>query len=228
MARKRKEKSAAGIKLRQPDRSGPSEKTLLEIAQERELFQQAEKRQQKLQQAAGQKRTSVADGREAEEAEDSEEDEEPISPTVDRVMEALLYTVSLTMLHFTLDLLVQNQYAVEIVWWNIFKRAGQAFLVFLMLLYTLHPHSSNSILLPGLPARFQPLLRQAIFFAVSVVSGCYLIYISNTYSYLAVMKRAPPLGCLWVWSVIELNLPLAVASLGCAGAFMWQGNYGFK
>jgi hypothetical protein len=128
MARKRKEKSAAGIKLRQPDRSGPSEKTLLEIAQERELFQQAEKRQQKLQQAAGQKRTSVADGREAEEAEDSEEDEEPISPTVDRVMEALLYTVSLTMLHFTLDLLVQNQYAVEIVWWNIFKRAGQAFL----------------------------------------------------------------------------------------------------
>ena len=42
------------------------------------------------------------------------------------------------------------------------------------------------------------------------------------------MKRAPTLGCLWIWSVIELDLGLAVASLACAGAFLWRGGYSIK
>ena len=42
------------------------------------------------------------------------------------------------------------------------------------------------------------------------------------------MKQSPPLGCIWVWSVIELNLPLAVLSVGSAALFLWQGEYGFK
>jgi hypothetical protein len=97
-----------------------------------------------------------------------------------------------------------------------------------MLFYPLHPHASNPILLPGLAPRFQPALRQGIFFITSLCAGCYLIYISNRYGYLAVMKRAPSLGCLWVWAVIELNLPLAVLSLGFAVLFLWQGGYNFR
>lgn len=60
---------------------------------------------------------------------------------------------------------------------------------------------------------------------MGTVAGCYLIHITNKYSYIAVLKQAPPLGCLWVWSIIELNLGLAVVSLALSGFFFWQGGY---
>jgi hypothetical protein len=100
--------------------------------------------------------------------------------------------------------------------------------VFLFLFWPLHPHEANPRLVPGLPLRYQAPLRRAVFFAMSVVCGCYLIYITNSYSYLYILKRAPPLGCLWLWAAIELDLVSAVASLAVAGGFMWYGDYGFK
>lgn len=84
------------------------------------------------------------------------------------------------------------------------------------------------MLLPGLPLRYQAPLRQAIFFAASCVAGCYLIHISNEYGYLSIMKQAPPVGCLWLWAVVEMDLRWAVPSLAVAGAFMWQGGYSVK
>ncbi|KAI1497796.1 hypothetical protein F5X99DRAFT_355397 [Biscogniauxia marginata] len=212
MVQTRKErKTAAGIKLAHPDRSGPSEATLLQFAQEQDLFEKAD-----------QKQRSQRNGNTKDEDEDGGA---ALSPKADRIMEAILWTVSLAMLHFTLDVLVQHQYAIMISWPQIVRRFVQALVVFFLLFYVLHPHPSSPILLPGLPLRFQSPLRQAIFFTASIASGCYLIHISNAYGYLAVMKQAPPLGCLWVWSIIELNLPLAVVSLACAGGFFYQGGY---
>lgn len=92
----------------------------------------------------------------------------------------------------------------------------------------MHPHASNPRILPGLPQRFQSAFRQAVFFATSLAAGCHLIHVTNHHGYLAVMKRAPPLGCLWVWSVIELDLPLAALSLAGAGVFVWAGGYSIK
>ena len=79
--------------------------------------------------------------------------------------------------------------------------------------------------MPGLPMKYQTPLRQFIFFVTSVVCGCYLILISNTHGYLAVMKQAPPLGCLWIWAVVELELLWAVLSLSLAGGYLWLGDY---
>ncbi|KAI0103118.1 hypothetical protein F4776DRAFT_492280 [Hypoxylon sp. NC0597] len=211
MVQTRKERKAANeIKLAHPDRSAaPSEETLLKLAQDRNLFEEAERQERK-------------------HAKDEDEDEELLSPTADRIMDAILWSMSLAMLHFTLDVLVFHQYAISIIWPQIIIRTIQAFAVFLLLIYVLHPHKANPKLLPGLPLRFQDPLRQAIFFVASVSSGCYLIHISNKYSYLAVMKQSPPLGCIWVWSVIELNLPLAVLSLAVTGGFFYQGGYTIK
>ncbi|KAI0004768.1 hypothetical protein F4779DRAFT_68319 [Xylariaceae sp. FL0662B] len=211
--KQRKEaREASKIKLAHPDRSGPTEATLLQLAQDRELFEKADR----------QKRRQHGNSQDAEEAEG---DGEPLSPTTERVMDAILWSLSLSMLHFTLDVLVQHQYAVAISWPKIVTRTTQAFLVFLLLVYVLHPHPSSPVLLPRLPARFQTPLRQSIFFIAGVSAGCYLIHISNKYGYLAIMKRAPPLGCLWVWSVTELNLTLSVLSLACNLAFFYQGGY---
>lgn len=115
MVRTRKErKAAAEVKLAQPDRSGPSEQTLLDLALERNLFDQADRH------PANRRRKNGSHG-EGDEGDDGDDGE--LSPTADRIVDALLWTVSLAMLHFTLDVLVQHQYAMEIVWPDIVTRA---------------------------------------------------------------------------------------------------------
>ena len=252
MVRTRKERKAesSGIKLAHPDRSGPSEATLLDLAQERNLFDEADRtqamRKKKSKKPTGQK------GSDADDEDEEEEDEIAIPPAVDRIMETVLWSVCLAMLHFAFDVLVQRQFSMEFSWPQIVTRALQAWiskcdtntgpsrsfafltryllpsLVFLVLFYVLHYWPSAPTLLPGLPERYQSPLRQTIFFATSVYTGCHLIYITNEFDYMAVLKRAPPVGCLWVWSVIELDLLLSVLSLAITGGFFYQGGYTIK
>ena len=97
--RERKEK-VQKIKLAHPDRSDPSEATLLDIAEKHGLL-----------------KIPPAEGS-AEESEDE---------VVGRLGEAVLWSVSLTMLHFTLDVLVTHQYAIALSWPILFGRALRAF-----------------------------------------------------------------------------------------------------
>ncbi|KAK7733062.1 hypothetical protein SLS53_008391 [Cytospora paraplurivora] len=221
MARQRREKKAKDIQLRQPDRSGPTGKTLLQLAEERELFKLADAKQR------NNRRQGQSQGIDEGDPNDEQHDD-ALSLTAERVMETLLYSVTLTILHFTLDVLVQQQYAEDIDWYNIAERTIQALMVFAALVYALHPHAAAGNVIPGLPPNYQLAARQTIFLAMSLVAGCYLIYISNEYSYMAVLKQAPPVGALWVWSVIELNLGLAVLSLVGSGLFFWRGGYSIR
>lgn len=117
--RKKEPKSAKDIKLAQPDRSGPTETTLLDFAQQRDLFAEADKRERELKRQRG----------ELVEEEDADEDEEGpavLSPGAERALEAALYTVTLAMLHFTFDVLVHHQYGEAVEWPELTKRAGIA------------------------------------------------------------------------------------------------------
>ncbi|KEY67995.1 hypothetical protein S7711_09325 [Stachybotrys chartarum IBT 7711] len=205
MARQRKAKDepAEAIKLEQPDRSGPSDKTLLHLAEERKLFQQADERMRKK----------------------AQQPDLVLSPRVERTIETVLWSASLAMLHFAFDALVHQQYAMEPNMQKVWFRAGQAWLMFLFLFYVLHPHDSNYRLIPGVPNQYQRPIRQGIFFIMSIFAGCYLIHITNNRGYLANMKRAPPVACLWIWSVIEMDLLGAVASAAVAGTFFLWGGY---
>lgn len=95
------------------------------------------------------------------------------------------------------------------------------------LFYVLHAHPSSPTLVPGLRPRFQHPVRQAVFALASLAAGCHLMYVTNEFAYYAVIKRAPPLGCLWVWTVLELDLCVAVASLAGAAVYMWYNGYGY-
>jgi len=130
MARRRREPSPSSIKLRHPDRSGPSEKTLLELAQERGLFDQAKKREEEIGKKAAPIRIPRPRKDDSDEEEDEDDDDEVgLTPGAERVLETLLWTMSLAMLHFTLDVLVYHQYSVDrISWPNICQRFAQAFL----------------------------------------------------------------------------------------------------
>lgn len=109
MARPRKDKTPAGpIKLRQPDRSAPTEKTFLDLAQERDLFQQAAARNSK------NNNSSNGPG--------------PVPSGADRLLEAALWTATLAMLHFTFDVLVHHQYGTEILWPALWTRTAKAWM----------------------------------------------------------------------------------------------------
>lgn len=123
MVQTRRERQGANIKLRQPDRSGPSEKTLLDFADERKLFQQAQQREKEL----AKKKSSAAQNDEEEE-EDDDGEVPMLSPGAERVLEAALWTATIAMLHFTFDVLVQNQYGREISWPEVCMRTGRAWL----------------------------------------------------------------------------------------------------
>jgi hypothetical protein len=105
MGKSAKERKDAKFKLKQPDRSGPdpSHQTLFDIAEQRGLLK-------------------PQPGDKFEEAEEDEEE-----PLVGRLGDSILWSMSLTMLHLTLDVLVSHQYAQEIEWPAILSRAAQAF-----------------------------------------------------------------------------------------------------
>ncbi|KDN71746.1 hypothetical protein CSUB01_02642 [Colletotrichum sublineola] len=136
MAKKGKEKrvkDASGIPLAHPDRSGPSEATLLQLAQERGLFKQAEqdpRNKKKVPKGAVRiDKPGKEDSSDDEEGDDDDDDDEAkLSPTMERVMDTLLWTVGLAMVHGTLDVLVQNQYAKEIEYPVVIGRTLAAFL----------------------------------------------------------------------------------------------------
>lgn len=120
MVRQRKEKKAKDLKLRQPDRTGPTEKTLLQLAEERNLFDMADKQQRKNTKPEG------PEGADKFEDKNRDGDGGGLSSSADRVMDTLLYAVCLAMLHFTLDYLIQQQYAMEMDYKKITERTFQA------------------------------------------------------------------------------------------------------
>ncbi|KAI6245761.1 hypothetical protein HI914_05911 [Erysiphe necator] len=143
-----------------------------------------------------------------------------------RMAEATLWTSTYTMLHFTLDLLVTHQYATEVEWSQILRRAIKAFPVILLLIYAFHPHPSpSSIPIPTFSRRFQFVLHQTSFFVASITAGAYLIHTTNVHPYYAIMKQVPPLGCLWVWSMIELDILPAVTSIVFCGVYLKMSGY---
>jgi len=187
--------------MRQPDRSGPKGKTLFELAEERQaLLNKGRPFDDK-----------HADGQVRDEDGNVLDDSAPIGPVGD----AIFFTLTLAMLHFTLDVLVYHQYAQAVEWPPIFKRT----LTMLPVLFVV-TYSVRSELLARVP-----LLRQLVCLITGVSAGCYMIHIGNTYNYFAVMKQAPPIGTLWVWSVIEMGLPYALACVSVNAGYLWWKGY---
>ena len=126
--------------------------------------------------------------------------------------QALFNAVTLTILHFTLDVLVHHQYRTEVGWNQIFLKTLTAFPFLLILIYIFHRKASAA-------------WAQVLFFAGSVVAGCCLVKTSNQAAYYAVMKQAPPLGTLWVYSVMEMRLKVALGSLVMVAFYFWWGDF---
>lgn len=213
--RNRKERRAAAkttspgdVPMAQPDRSGPKHKTLLDLAAERNAEHFGSPSNGSPISPKVVMKTINPDGTFAKDTSEDGPLDDPIGPFGN----AVFYSISLTMLHVMLDVLVHNQYAESINWNTISWRMAQTFPMLLTMVYMLHSRAGTW-------------WAQSVFLVTSMAAGIYLIYSSNEEKYMAVMKRAPPVGTLWVWSVIELRLEVALLGLAVVGGYFWWGEY---
>lgn len=195
------------IPLEQPSRTPPSQKTLLEIAQERQLFNQGD-------QDAEVDARSITTTTINPDGSLSNSDPLDSAPFLD----ALLYTSTLTVIHFTLTFLVHHQYASEPPSLGPLFLSSSVFsptpLLFLVLVFILHPRASH-------------LATQVLFAAMAIVAGGWLVYATNDEPYMAVMKKAPALGTLWIWAIVEMRWEWALACLSVVGGWGWWKGYAF-
>lgn len=190
--------------LRHPDRQGPTGKTLFELADERQ-------RQLDLQNG----RPPSKPTRPAPENSKDDDDDDDDKPTP--LLEAVLYAATMAVCHFTLDVLVYNQYREDILWDEILARAATALPIFFLLVYLSHL---------DMPTRF-PLLRNLAFFAGAISAGCYLVHSGNKHGYFYVMKAAPPVATLWVWSTMEMDVQYSALSALAVLAYSWWNDFTF-
>jgi hypothetical protein len=154
------------------------------------------------------------------------EEGEEISPLLD----TLLLSVPLTAVHFTLAVLTMHQYAIELSFPPLLKESILvAFPVLTLLVHLFRGH----ILPAGLRKQGTVsenvrtttiVLRGVVYLVVANVAGCYLLKLTHDRGYYAVMKKAPAVGTVWVWAVLEMGLGGAVGGvLGPAGYAWWNG-----
>ena len=222
--RNRKERRAqarsSGISLVQPHHSSTGRKTLLEIAAERQLLAHSSRGSALNPENTSVVTTSINPDGSISQADESaanatEGDEDTSTPYLD----IFLYTSTLTILHFTLTLLTHHQYDSEppklIPLFLSSTVYSPTPLILSLLVWILHPRASNPIV-------------QGSFAVLSIACGVWLVRATNDEPYMAVMRKAPALGTLWVWAVVESKWEVAAAGLGIVGSWSWWNGYGFS
>lgn len=202
----------SSISLSQPSRKEPVHKTLLEIAAERQLLNPQKSKDGSHASPSISAVTVHPDGTLSVPSDLASLDDPIPTPNLD----IAIYTLTLTLLHFTLTLLVHHQYASEppslvplFLSSTVFSLTPA--LLFL-LVCILHPRTSQ------VPV-------QVLFAAMSIIAGGWLVYATNDEPYMAVMQKAPALGTLWVWAVVEMKWEWAVGCLTVVGGWGWWRGY---
>lgn len=199
--------SSNEIPLARPSREAPTGRTLLEIAEERRL----------LQRSANQGSPSITTTQINPDGSISEISD-PSDPASTSYADIFLYSSSLIILYFTLTLLVHHQYATDrpslLPLFTSSVLFSPAPWLILILVATLHPRASVPMM-------------QTVFATMAIMAGSWLVKASNDDPYMAVMKKAPPLGTLWVWGIIELRWEVAVGCLAVTGGWGWFHGYSF-
>ncbi|KAJ9613776.1 uncharacterized protein PV06_10971 [Exophiala oligosperma] len=157
---------------------------------------------------------------------DDDEDARSETPWLDTILLAM----SLSAVHFTLDVLTVHQYAQELEFPPIFARTiFTAFPTLTVVIALFHgllfPKSLGQATPPSVQQGILR-LRQVIYVLVANVAGCYLVALTNDKGYYAVMKDAPSVGTIWVWTVLELGLLGALAGVAGPAMYAWWNEYG--
>ena len=207
--------TSADVNVSRPSRAPPVGRTLIDIAAERQLLCHNSSSlpiDPSVVTTTINPDGSLSGSSEAWKTDLDNESDSEATPYLD----IFLYTSTLVCLNFTLTFLVHYQYGPAP------PKALPLFLsstvfsptpvIILALVAVLHHRSA------------QPLI-QVLFAGMFVFAGSWLVQATNREPYLAVMKKAPPLGTLWVWATVEMRWEWAAVCLGLVGAWGWWNGY---
>lgn len=153
---------------------------------------------------------------------------EPTPSHTTALMTTLLYTPTLTIIHFTFHILVLHQYSqlgssftsLSSLLPFLSQVLRQYLLVYAILIYIAHT--------PFFPILHRSTVRDIVFTTGSVVAGCTLIRMTHRAPYLEMVEKAPVVATLWMWCVIEMS-PGGYIVMTCAvGSFARWYGYGIR
>ncbi|KAJ3191467.1 hypothetical protein HK101_007684 [Irineochytrium annulatum] len=126
----------------------------------------------------------------------AEEDEPPLVAT------SILLAVPLTLFQIVLDYAVHLQYGFEekFTLTRVATRGPPFFLAMLVIIFVTSKFRNHY-------------LMQALFAITSAAAGCWIVMYSEGFETFGNMLKTPGLACVWVYTVIQMRLDVATASL---------------
>jgi len=137
-----------------------------------------------------------------------DDDEASFSPLCTEIFNAILLIIPFSSLYVMMDILAHRQYGQHFTTLGILEGASsRIFLLSLFVFFTTRHKADRRM--------------QAFLFAASVASGIRLIYVVNRSNWRVVMRQCPPLGTLWVYTIVQLQLLPAVGALSLVAGWVW-------
>ncbi|EUC65340.1 transmembrane protein, putative [Rhizoctonia solani AG-3 Rhs1AP] len=125
---------------------------------------------------------------------------EQLAPLADSILDTGIIAIPLSTLYIVLDLLVQQQYAQQPTIKEEFGRVITNVPILCILIHYTNKRKATPT-------------AQLLLFLTAILAGPRMIWLVNKGSWLRVTRQAPPLGTIWIYTIIQLNLVPAVASL---------------
>lgn len=140
----------------------------------------------------------------------TEVQEDAMSPRVEKFFDLLIWSIPFTSLFVLLDVMIHQQYAMHPTLAQEFGRmiGTVPILVAIIWLTTISPRIPRDIM-------------QYLFFAAAIMMGSSFIWIFHKSPFMEVIRRTPPLGTLWIYCVVKLDLIPCVTSVAAVGGFAW-------
>ncbi|KZW03983.1 hypothetical protein EXIGLDRAFT_758293 [Exidia glandulosa HHB12029] len=127
------------------------------------------------------------------------------------LFDAFLLFVPFTFFYVLMDILIHQQYGQHPTFKDLLSRLSNAAPILALFVYFSNTRKSKWWM-------------QALLFAAGVGCGCRLVFHLNISSWTIVMQQAPPLATVWVYTILQLRLHYAVASLAVVYAWLWQAG----
>ncbi|SPO21978.1 uncharacterized protein UTRI_01966_B [Ustilago trichophora] len=138
-----------------------------------------------------------------------EQEATEMSPNVESILDLVIWTMPFGFMYTLLDVLVRQQYGETVGFADEVMRLVRALPVLAVFIHY------------NLTSQRQALI-QGLLFIICSACGCALIYIVNKSPYDVVVQRVAPLGTLWIFSVVRLDLLPACISLAIVAVFVQQ------
>ncbi|KAH9038828.1 hypothetical protein EDB84DRAFT_1478575 [Lactarius hengduanensis] len=133
-------------------------------------------------------------------------DDEEDYPLAEEIFVATTLLIPMSFLLLMMYILIHFQYGQQPSWDIITNRMLSSFLAIFIFYTNRYKHRRWA---------------QAGFFILSVLSGTRMIYQVNYSNWLLNMQQCPPIGTIWVYTVLQLDLGPAALALSTVGVWVW-------